>query len=175
MKQLEEYVKNYLNSYETFNYIDSSWLNDTNKKEILEEFLKIEKEDSKYIKSPDLWKAHIFKEELDKGRVIYSEQEMFEYMNFYYNNPEIVLSLRKMFFENPQSRFLKGLYYASRTCKLSNKQIQALKRNKNFPFKTKDIEDFWEYIPLILQVIENQDIPSEESLKIKNIVDKFLQ
>lgn len=168
-------VNNYIESRLGVNYIESSWIHDESKAELIEKFLKVEEEDSQITKSGDLMKATIFKQELSKGRAVYSEREMYDYFSFYGNNPEIVLTLRNELFKNKSNRFLKSMYIVSRSRALSDRQIETLKRNKVFKFISRDLDEFWALLPEIAEYINRKGEVSRGVLKVKNIIDLVLQ
>ena len=173
-KELDETIDNMSNNMLHFNYISSEWIHDDYKSKILEDFLKIEEEDNKYVKNIDLWKAHTFKEELLKNNIIYSEEDMFEYFNFYGNNPEIVFTLRSLLMDKPKNKFIKSMYIQARTKTLTRTQIQSLKRNRSFTFLEAGQEEFWEILPEIQKAIAEGKLTDGETEKISSIIKSVL-
>lgn len=131
-KRVKEIAENFINGYRCLDYIDSSWVDDTDKAKILEEFIKIEEEDLGFIHNDELWKAHIFCEHLKTGHVVFSEDEMFNYFNFYGNIPELVFTLRGLLLAGNNSRFLRDMYYKARTRRLTRRQVGVIKNDKAF-------------------------------------------
>lgn len=174
-KRVREIRDNFVEGYKCLDYIDSSWVADTDKAKVLEEFLRIEEEDREFICNDELWKAHIFKENLDKGRVVFSEEEMFDYFNFYGNIPDIVFKLREVLFRRPKSNFLKDIYYKSRTRKLTRRQVDALRRDRDFRCISEDTKNFWDYLPLVVEYINEVGELDEESLKVKGVIECVLE
>ncbi len=174
-EDLEELVDNYLKNKDNKSSKNSSWVLNENKSNLLKKFIEIEKEDISYINDIRLIKATMFKKELEKGIVLYSEKEMFDYMNFYDNDIELVLLLRKVLLENINNKFLKDVYIQARNKKLTQKQINSLKNNREFAYLSEETEEFWEYIPVVLYSIENEYFEEGERNKIKDIIMSIIK
>ena len=174
-QELKEIKNNYLTSKGNRYYLDTSWLDNEGIKETIKFFLDFEKEDSEYVRNENLWQMHYFVEGLSRGVIIFSEQEFNDYVSFYGNNPEVVVLLRRLLFENPKNNFYKTTYIHARTKKLSASQIAALKRTKAFKCISEDYSEFWDNLPSILAYILSSGVETPEFEKVKNIITNILE
>lgn len=174
-KELKEIKSNYISSKGNRYYLDTTWLDNDDLQETIKIFIELEKEDSSYVKNGDLWQMHYFLEGLSRGVIIFSESELYDYTNFYGNNPELVLLLRKLLFENKNNNFYKTTYISARTKKLSYKQLGALKRTKAFKNIVTDYDEFWEILPKVLEYILMSNESETKYKKIKNIVTNVIE
>lgn len=155
--------------------INSDWLNEEDKLELLDNFIEFEKEDMEIVQNIEMLKAKMFKKDLEKGLVNMSERELFNYMNFYGNNPEIVFQLRDILRKGSKNKFLKDIYVQARTRKLSYRQVETIKRNRAFAYLEANLEEFWEYVPVLLYAIENDYFEEGEKNKIKEILTSIIK
>lgn len=170
-KQELEHVRDcYLKSLGKEVIVDSTWVYNEDKKKVLDYFLKLEEEDKEIIKDIDLYKAHVFVEGLKKGDILFSEQEMYDYFNFYGNNMELVYGLRELAFEDKRSKFLLDMYKSARKMRLTDRQIHALKKSRKFKKLCEDVDDFWESLPLIINYLGIKEELDDWDLKVKDIV-----
>ena len=173
--RLKEIKESYVKSLGKEIVVDTSWVNDKDKKEILDYFLKLEDEDKEYIKDIDLYKAHIFKDNINKGGICFSEQEMFDYFDFYGNDVSMVKLLRNLALGETVNKFFKGLYIQSRKGKLTPKQLKALKRKRMFKNICEDTDEFWDCLPVILDYLERLDAVDDWDKMIESVIKTVME
>lgn len=174
-EELAKLKKNFLSSFEKGIILETTWTKDPDKKSLLDYFLKLEDEDKEFINDIDIRKAHMFKRGLEDGCVLFSEKEMFDYFNFYDNPPELVMLLRKLAKENPKSKFFKDMYRNARKGKLTEKQLQTLKRNKLFKNVLGDEDGFWNMLPMIIDYLTLKEVVDDFDLKVQSIATSIME
>lgn len=174
-EELKRTQNNFIQGHKVLDFMKESWEDDPEKLETLNEFVKFELEERAFIEDDRLLMATMFKNALKDGRVMYSELEMFEYMNFYGNNPDIVFKLREMISSGNKNKFINDIYVKARTTKLSKKEIEAVKRNKEMKDLSVDIQEFWNILPMLNEYIKGIEKETEEISKIKSILRKIAE
>lgn len=159
---------NFLKSMGKGVVIDTTWVDDEDKRELLDHFLEMEEEDKDLVKDVDLYKAHLFIDSLRRGDTLFSEQEMYNYFNFYGNNAELVYGLRELLHEDQGSGFLLDMYKSARKMPLTDKQMGSLRRSRKFRKLCVDLEEFWEYLPEIQNFLEVKKDIDDRNLKVAN-------
>lgn len=152
-------------------FVDMSWLEDSTVKGLIDMFKDIEQQDRQYIRNIDMWKVNSYLDGLKRGLVLYSEDEMIDYLNFYDNDLDVVTTLQYLVYKDPNNSFIVNTYVDARTKKLSKEQLEALKRNRNFSFLSKDYSKFWDKLDKLRAYFNELD----NELKVKSIVDTIME
>jgi len=174
-EELKRTQNNFIQGHKVLDFMKESWEDDPDKLEALNQFAQFELEERAFIDDDRLLMATMFRNALKDERVMYSELEMFEYMNFHGNNSDIVFKLREMISNGNKNKFIHDIYVKSRTTKLSKKEMDAVKRNREMKDLSVDIQEFWDMLPMLNDYIKSIETETEEVIKIKSILRKIAE
>lgn len=174
IKEIEDLIINVVKNKNINSFVDTSWTQEETVQGLFEAFTEMEEQDRKHIRNLDMWKVHSYLDGLTRGLVLYSEDEMIDYFNFYNNNIDVVTTLHYLVHKNPSNNFLMNTYIDSRTKKLSKEQLDALKRNRNFNFLSTESNKFWGKVEHLSDDL-NKLAETTETLKLKSILKAILE
>lgn len=174
-REFRKKVKNMTQNKVVNSFVDNTWKDGPAERDMFESLTGIEEVDKEYIDHIGLRKVHDYLNGLEEGIVAYTKEEMIEYLNFYGNDAEIVITLHILSKNKPNNRFIRETYIDSRTRKLSREQISSLSRQREFKFLRSD-NSFWEMVEdlseLLGIIVTNE--PNESVIKDYNTVEELI-